>query len=81
MRLFSRVVVGPRIVPLAALFVGLAPLSTDVNLPLLPQVARTFDVGDSTAAVTITAAFMGLAVGQLIAGPLSDQRGRGITGE
>jgi len=26
MRLFSRVVVGPRIVPLAALFVGLAPL-------------------------------------------------------
>ena len=76
MRLFSRVVVGPRIVPLAALFVGLAPLSTDVNLPLLPQVARTFDVGDSTAAVTITAAFMGLAVGQLIAGPLSDQRGR-----
>jgi len=76
MRLLSRVVIGPRIVPLAALFVGLAPLSTDVNLPLLPQVAGTFGVGGATSALTITAAFMGLAVGQLIAGPLSDQRGR-----
>ena len=76
MRLTSRVVIGPRIVPLAALFVGLAPLSTDVNLPLLPQVASTFGVGDATAATTISFAFFGLAVGQLIAGPLSDQRGR-----
>jgi DHA1 family bicyclomycin/chloramphenicol resistance-like MFS transporter len=76
MRLFSRVVIGPRIVPLAALFVGLGPLSTDVNLPLLPQVARTFSATDATAELTITGAFLGLAVGQLIAGPLSDQRGR-----
>ena len=76
MRLLSRVVVGPRIVPLAALFVGLGPLSTDVYLPLLPQVARTFSVSDATATATITAVLLGLAVGQLLAGPLSDQRGR-----
>ena len=75
MKLLSRVIVGPRIIPLAALFVGLAPLSTDVNLPLLPQVAGTFGVGDATAATAISVAFFGLAVGQLIAGPLSDQRG------
>ena len=76
MRLFSRVVAGPRIVPLAALFVGLGPLSTDVNLPLLPQVAETFGVGDAAAEITITASLLGLAAGQLIAGPVSDQRGR-----
>jgi DHA1 family bicyclomycin/chloramphenicol resistance-like MFS transporter len=76
MRLFSRVVIGPRIVPLAALFVGLGPLSTDVYLPLLPQVARTFNVPNATATVTITAVLLGLAVGQILAGPLSDQRGR-----
>lgn len=63
MRLFSRVVVGPRIVPLAALFFGLGPLSTDVDLPRLPQVAGTFGVGNATAATTISVAFFGLAVG------------------
>jgi MFS transporter, DHA1 family, multidrug resistance protein len=73
---FARTPIGVRVVPLAALFVALGPLSTDVYLPLLPQVATTFDASDAAATATITAVLLGLAVGQLLGGPMSDQRGR-----
>ncbi|MFM1916881.1 MAG: hypothetical protein RJB01_396 [Actinomycetota bacterium] len=67
---------GPGIVPLAALFTSLAPLSTDVYLPVLPQLAETFGASQALATGMITAVLLGLAVGQIIGGPLSDQRGR-----
>lgn len=73
---FARTPIGPRIVPLAAVFTALGPLSTDVYLPLLPQVSETFGTAAAAATGTITAVLLGLAVGQLIGGSLSDQRGR-----
>lgn len=76
MKLTGRVVPGPKIVPLAALFTSLAPLSTDVYLPVLPQLANSLDAPQSVATGMITAVLLGLAVGQIIGGPLSDQRGR-----
>ncbi|MBV6756713.1 multidrug effflux MFS transporter [Rhodococcus opacus] len=52
------------------------PISMDAYLPTLP--ALTFDLGatTSTAQATLTACLLGLAVGQVIAGPLSDRFGR-----
>lgn len=73
---FERTPIGTRIVPLAAVFVALAPLSTDVYLPLLPQVSETFGSPPAAATATITAVLLGLAVGQILGGSLSDQRGR-----
>lgn len=55
---------------------ALGPLSTDMYLPALPAVSR--DVGATMALtqITLTAAILGLALGQVVAGPLSDRFGR-----
>src|SRR6187455_380633 len=52
------------------------PLSLDLYLPSLPQLADDLDTSTSVAQLSITACLIGLAVGQLIAGPLSDRLGR-----
>ncbi len=52
------------------------PLTTDMYLPGLPSMARDLGVSPSTAQLTLSACLVGLAVGQLVAGPLSDARGR-----
>ena len=57
-------------------FTAFGPLSMDLYLPAFPQLAA--DLGASQAAVqlTLTADVIGLVVGQLVLGPLSDARGR-----
>ena len=52
------------------------PLSTDMYLPGLPSMARDLGVRPSVAQLTLSACLIGLAVGQIIAGPISDARGR-----
>jgi DHA1 family bicyclomycin/chloramphenicol resistance-like MFS transporter len=52
------------------------PLSTDMYLPALPSLARDLHASPSAAQLTISGCLMGLAVGQLIAGPVSDALGR-----
>jgi DHA1 family bicyclomycin/chloramphenicol resistance-like MFS transporter len=52
------------------------PLSLDLYLPALPQLADDLNASASAAQLTITACLVGLAVGQLVAGPLSDRFGR-----
>ncbi len=48
----------------------------DSYLPGLPELARDFGVSPSAAQVTLTTFLLGLALGQLLAGPLSDVHGR-----
>jgi MFS family permease len=57
-------------------FTAFGPLSMDLYLPAFPELAA--DLGASQAAVqlTLTADVIGLVVGQLILGPISDARGR-----
>ena len=57
-------------------FTAFGPLSMDLYLPAFPELAA--DLGASQAAVqlTLTADVIGLVVGQLVLGPLSDARGR-----
>ncbi|MCU7821327.1 Bcr/CflA family multidrug efflux MFS transporter [Kitasatospora sp. DSM 101779] len=52
------------------------PLSIDMYLPALPALAGDLGVRDADVQLTLTACLLGLALGQLVAGPLSDRRGR-----
>ena len=57
---------------------ALAPLATDMYLPALPTMNVEFNVGTSLVQMTLTATMVGMAVGQIFAGPLSDMCGRKI---
>ena len=52
------------------------PISMDLYLPALPALTDQLDAATSVAQLTITACLVGLAAGQLIAGPISDRLGR-----
>ncbi|MEJ2871554.1 multidrug effflux MFS transporter [Actinomycetospora sp. OC33-EN08] len=53
-----------------------APLAIDTYLPALPAIAVELEASASLVALSLTACVVGLAVGQLVAGPLSDVLGR-----
>lgn len=55
---------------------ALGPLSIDMYLPALPSMAKEFGVTTIDIATTLPAYFCGLALGQLIYGPVSDRFGR-----
>ena len=55
---------------------ALAPLSIDLYLPALPELTHGFGAGASAGQLTLTACLAGLALGQVVAGPLSDRLGR-----
>ncbi|MQA34843.1 multidrug effflux MFS transporter [Modestobacter roseus] len=57
---------------------ALGPLSMDLYLPALPTLEREFDAGQSATQLTLTAVALGLALGQLVVGPLSDRLGRRV---
>jgi DHA1 family bicyclomycin/chloramphenicol resistance-like MFS transporter len=58
------------------LLVALGPLTIDMYLPALPGIADELSVSSSVAQLTLTGTLAGLALGQLIVGPLSDSLGR-----
>ncbi len=57
-------------------FVALGPLTVDMYLPALPTIADDLATSASTVQLTLTGTLVGLALGQLVLGPLSDALGR-----
>lgn len=55
---------------------ALAPLSIDMYVPGFPALGKTLGASSSTVQLTMTAFLVGLVVGQLLIGPLSDSLGR-----
>jgi DHA1 family bicyclomycin/chloramphenicol resistance-like MFS transporter len=66
---------GRQIVILGALS-AFGPLSLDMYLPGLPSLARELGASASAGQLTITGCMLGLGLGQLVAGPVSDSLGR-----
>ncbi|PRX47138.1 DHA1 family bicyclomycin/chloramphenicol resistance-like MFS transporter [Prauserella shujinwangii] len=52
------------------------PLSVDMYLPALPSMAADLGTTDATLQLTLSSFIVGLALGQLVIGPLSDALGR-----
>jgi DHA1 family bicyclomycin/chloramphenicol resistance-like MFS transporter len=61
---------------LLAALTALAPLSTDLYLPTLPDIGRAFGVSPSQVQLTLSAYLIGFALGQIGYGPISDWYGR-----
>lgn len=76
MTALGRMAIGPRIVYLAAVFTSVAPLMTDIYLPVMPEISADLGASAATTQLTIGAVLVGMALGQLVGGPISDQRGR-----
>ncbi|MCC3775438.1 multidrug effflux MFS transporter [Streptomyces sp. UNOB3_S3] len=55
---------------------ALPPLSMDMYLPALPEVTSALSSPAATVQLTLTACLMGMALGQLVVGPMSDRWGR-----
>ena len=64
-------------VPLVALLMSLVALSIDAMLPALPVIGRDLGAArPNDAQFVVTALFLGLGIGQILYGPLSDRIGR-----
>lgn len=56
--------------------IALGPLTIDMYLPALPAITDDLMTTSATVQLTLTGTLLGLAVGQLIVGPLADAFGR-----
>lgn len=73
----SRVLLMP--LPLLLILGALSafgPLAIDFYLPAFPAIARAFSTDVEQVQLSLAAYFIGLAIGQLIYGPLADRYGR-----
>ena len=64
---------------LTALLAGLSaigPLTTDMYLPSLPDIARQLGASTAQVQLTLSAYLIGFALGQIFYGPISDRHGR-----
>ncbi|MFJ3024953.1 multidrug effflux MFS transporter [Streptomyces tendae] len=71
---------GRRISLLVTLILGsltaTPPLAMDMYLPALPEVTRSLSAPAATVQLTLTACLAGMALGQIVVGPMSDKWGR-----
>ncbi len=65
-----------RLALLLGAFVAIGPLTIDMYLPALPTIREQLGTTASLVQLTLTGTLVGLALGQLLIGPLSDSWGR-----
>lgn len=59
-----------------AMLAAFGPFCTDLYLPAIPAITRELNTDAATMQLTLTTSFLGLALGQLLIGPISDAYGR-----
>ena len=67
---------GRRLVLILGALTAFTPLAVDMYLPALPAMARQLAAGDGAVQLTLASFFLGIAIGQLFYGPISDRVGR-----
>lgn len=65
-----------RYVLLLGAIAAIGPLATDMYLPALPAISQELGATMTLTQITLTASLLGVAIGQIFVGPLSDARGR-----
>jgi DHA1 family bicyclomycin/chloramphenicol resistance-like MFS transporter len=65
-----------RILPIAVVLTWVGPFSLDAYTPAFPAIQHDFATSAGYVQATLAATLVGLALGQLLFGPLSDRRGR-----
>jgi DHA1 family bicyclomycin/chloramphenicol resistance-like MFS transporter len=65
-----------RLVVILGALSAFGPLSNDMYLPAFPSISADLHADASSVQLTLAACMVGLALGQLVAGPLSDSLGR-----
>jgi len=61
---------------LLAALSAVGPLTTDMYLPSLPDIARHLDASTAQVQLTLSSYLIGFALGQILYGPVSDRHGR-----
>lgn len=65
-----------RVILVLGALIALGPLTIDMYLPALPSIVDDLNTSSAAVQLTLTGTLIGLAIGQLIIGPLSDIVGR-----
>lgn len=65
-----------RLIVLLALLTALGPLSTDMYLPSLPDIADRLNTDEARTQLSLSVFLFGFAAGMLIYGPIADRIGR-----
>ncbi|SBT65951.1 MFS transporter, DHA1 family, bicyclomycin/chloramphenicol resistance protein [Micromonospora sediminicola] len=65
-----------RLVLVLGSLIAIGPLTIDMYLPALPAIVADFATSSAAVQLTLTGTLAGLALGQLLIGPLSDAVGR-----
>ncbi|WJV49128.1 multidrug effflux MFS transporter [Streptomyces flavofungini] len=71
-----RVATGALVTLILGGLTAMPPLSMDMYLPALPEVTDALHAPAATIQLTLTACLTGMALGQLVVGPMSDKWGR-----
>ncbi|GAA2706164.1 multidrug effflux MFS transporter [Micromonospora olivasterospora] len=67
-----------RLVLVLGSLIAVGPLTIDMYLPALPAIVADFSTTSAAVQLTLTGTLAGLAIGQLLIGPLSDAVGRRV---
>lgn len=65
-------------VVILSMLTAFGPVCTDIYLPAVPAITKELNSDPATIQLSLTTCFLGLALGQLFVGPISDAFGRKI---